>query len=165
MKSINLLDTKISRIYNSEYFQRIMMTVKILKPLLGILVTKAAILGGWYLWKKFEEEEKKQAEEAKQKFRFQEGNKVKDEVKVEPKAETPKAEVKPMEQPVKKVVADKVLSVQEAADLVNLSKETVAKKVRAGDIPIHETVNRQHKLLKSEVVKWHKKYLKDQKKT
>ena len=51
--------------------------------------------------------------------------------------------------------ADTVLSTQEAADLVGVSRPCIVARIEAGDIPLHQQVGNQRRVLKSAVETWH----------
>ena len=53
--------------------------------------------------------------------------------------------------------ADPVLSTQEAADLVGVSRPYIVARIEAGDIPLHQQVGNQRRVLKSAVLAWHRK--------
>lgn len=50
--------------------------------------------------------------------------------------------------------ADPVLSTQQAADLLGVSRPYVVARVDAGDIPLHQQVGNQRRVLKSAVLAW-----------
>ena len=52
---------------------------------------------------------------------------------------------------------DPVLSTQEAADLVGVSRPYIVARVDAGDIPLHQQVGNQRRVLKSAVLAWHRR--------
>jgi len=52
--------------------------------------------------------------------------------------------------------ADPVLSTQEAADLVGVSRPYIVTRIEAGDIPLHQQVGNQRRVLKSAVLAWHR---------
>jgi excisionase family DNA binding protein len=52
--------------------------------------------------------------------------------------------------------ADPVLSTQEAADLAGVSRPYLVARIDAGDIPLHQQVGNQRRVLKSAVLKWHR---------
>ena len=52
--------------------------------------------------------------------------------------------------------ADPVLSSQEAADLVGVSRPYIVARIEAGDIPLHQQVGNQRRVLKSAVLSWHR---------
>jgi excisionase family DNA binding protein len=54
-------------------------------------------------------------------------------------------------------VADTVLSTQEAADLVGVSRPYIVARIEAGDIPLHQQVGNQRRVLKSAVEAWHRR--------
>jgi excisionase family DNA binding protein len=49
---------------------------------------------------------------------------------------------------------DPVLSTQEAADLVGVSRPYIVARIEAGDIPLHQQVGNQRRVLKSDVLAW-----------
>ena len=51
---------------------------------------------------------------------------------------------------------DPVLTTQEAADLVNVSRPYIVARIEAGDIPLHQQVGNQRRVLKSAVQAWHR---------
>lgn len=53
--------------------------------------------------------------------------------------------------------ADIVLSTQEAADLVGVSRPYIVARIEAGDIPLHQQVGNQRRVLKSAVEAWHRR--------
>ena len=52
--------------------------------------------------------------------------------------------------------ADHVLSTQEAADLVGVSRPYIVARIEAGAIPLHQQVGNQRRVLKSAVLAWHR---------
>lgn len=52
---------------------------------------------------------------------------------------------------------DPVLSSQEAADLVGVSRPYMVARIDAGDVPLHQQVGNQRRVLKSAVMAWQKK--------
>ncbi|MDL2338763.1 MAG: excisionase family DNA-binding protein [Pseudomonadota bacterium] len=54
-------------------------------------------------------------------------------------------------------VADPVLSTQEAADLVGVSRPYIVARIEAGDISLHQQVGNQRRVLKSTVLAWHRR--------
>ena len=52
---------------------------------------------------------------------------------------------------------DPVLTTQEAADLVGVSRPYIVARIEAGDIPLHQQVGNQRRVLKSAVLVWHRK--------
>ncbi len=50
-----------------------------------------------------------------------------------------------------------VLSTQEAADLVGVSRPYIVARIDAGDIPLHQQVGNQRRVLKSAVLAWHRR--------
>jgi excisionase family DNA binding protein len=52
---------------------------------------------------------------------------------------------------------DLVLSTQEAADLVGVSRPYIVARIEANDIPLHQQVGNQRRVLKSAVLAWHRK--------
>ena len=65
---------------------------------------------------------------------------------VHPKATTRKTET----------AADSVLSTQAAADLVGVSRPYLVARIEAGDIPVHQQVGSQRRVLRSAVLAWHR---------
>ncbi len=53
--------------------------------------------------------------------------------------------------------ADAVLSTQEAADLVGVSRPYIVARIEAGDIPLHQQVGNQRRVLRSAVEAWHRR--------
>ena len=53
--------------------------------------------------------------------------------------------------------ADPVLSTQEAADLVGVSRPYIVARIEAGDIALHQQVGNQRRVLKSAVLAWHRR--------
>jgi len=53
-----------------------------------------------------------------------------------------------------KPATDPVLSTQEAADLVGVSRPYIVARIEAGDIPLHQQVGNQRRVLKSAVLAW-----------
>ncbi len=51
---------------------------------------------------------------------------------------------------------DLVLSTQEAADLVGVSRPYIVARIEAGDIPLHQQVGNQRRVLRSAVLAWHR---------
>jgi excisionase family DNA binding protein len=52
---------------------------------------------------------------------------------------------------------DPVISTQEAADLVGVSRPYLVARIEAGDIPLHQQVGNQRRVLKSAVLAWHRR--------
>jgi excisionase family DNA binding protein len=52
---------------------------------------------------------------------------------------------------------DPVLSTQDAADLVGVSRPYLVARIEAGDIPLHQQVGNQRRVLKSAVLAWHRR--------
>lgn len=52
--------------------------------------------------------------------------------------------------------ADTVLTTQEAADLVGVSRPYIVARIEAGDIPLHQQVGNQRRVLTSAVLTWHR---------
>ena len=52
--------------------------------------------------------------------------------------------------------ADVVLSTQDAADLVGVSRPYIVARIEAGDIPLHQRVGNQRRVLRSAVLAWHR---------
>ena len=51
---------------------------------------------------------------------------------------------------------DPVLTTQEAADLVSVSRPYIVARIEAGDIPLHQQVGNQRRVLRSAVLVWHR---------
>ncbi|MDZ7591186.1 MAG: excisionase family DNA-binding protein [Rubrivivax sp.] len=51
---------------------------------------------------------------------------------------------------------DAVLTTQQAADLVGVSRPYIVARIEASDIPLHQQVGNQRRVLKSAVVAWHR---------
>jgi excisionase family DNA binding protein len=52
---------------------------------------------------------------------------------------------------------DTVLSTQDAANLVGVSRPYIVARIEAGDIPLHQQVGNQRRVLKSAVQAWHRR--------
>jgi excisionase family DNA binding protein len=52
--------------------------------------------------------------------------------------------------------ADHVLTTQDAADLVGVSRPYIVARIEAGDIPLHQQVGNQRRVLRSAVLAWHR---------
>jgi len=52
---------------------------------------------------------------------------------------------------------DPVLSTQAAADLVGVSRPYLVARIDAGDIPLHQQVGNQRRVLQSAVLAWHRR--------
>jgi excisionase family DNA binding protein len=52
--------------------------------------------------------------------------------------------------------AGPVLTTQEAADLVGVSRPYIVARIEAGDIPLHQQVGNQRRVLQSAVLAWHR---------
>lgn len=52
---------------------------------------------------------------------------------------------------------DPVISTQEAADLVGVSRPYLVARIEAGDIPLHQQVGNQRRVLQSAVLAWHRR--------
>jgi excisionase family DNA binding protein len=59
--------------------------------------------------------------------------------------------------PKPEAATDAVLSTQEAADLVGVSRPYIVARIEAGDIALHQRVGNQRRVLKSAVVAWHRR--------
>lgn len=55
------------------------------------------------------------------------------------------------------LATDLVLTTQEAADLVGVSRPYIVARIEAGDIPLHQQVGNQRRVLKSAVLVWHRR--------
>jgi excisionase family DNA binding protein len=53
--------------------------------------------------------------------------------------------------------SDSVISTQQAADLVGVSRPYIVARIEAGDIPLHQQVGNQRRVLQSTVLAWHKR--------
>ena len=53
------------------------------------------------------------------------------------------------------LAADPILSTQEAADLVQVSRPYIVSRIEAGDIPLYQQVGKQRRVLQSAVLAWH----------
>ena len=51
---------------------------------------------------------------------------------------------------------DPVFTTQEAADLVGVSRPYMVARIEAGDIPLHQQVGNQRRVLQSAVLAWHR---------
>lgn len=51
---------------------------------------------------------------------------------------------------------DAVLTTQEAADLVGVSRPYIVARIEAGDVPLHQQVGNQRRVLRSAVLAWHR---------
>lgn len=58
--------------------------------------------------------------------------------------------------PAPDAVADPVLSTQAAADLVGVSRPYLVARIDAGEIPLHQQVGNQRRVLQSAVLAWHR---------
>ena len=54
------------------------------------------------------------------------------------------------------LAADHILTTQEAADLVGVSRPYIVARIEAGDIPLHQQVGNQRRVLRSAVLVWHR---------
>lgn len=52
--------------------------------------------------------------------------------------------------------AEHILTTQEAADLVGASRPYIVARIEAGDIPLHQLVGNQRRVLRSAVLLWHR---------
>jgi excisionase family DNA binding protein len=59
--------------------------------------------------------------------------------------------------PVANERADPVLTTQQAADLVGVSRPYIVARIEDGDIPLHQQVGNQRRVLKSSVEAWHRR--------
>jgi len=53
--------------------------------------------------------------------------------------------------------ADAVLTTQQAADLVSVSRPYIVARIEAGDIALHQQVGNQRRVLQSAVLTWHRR--------
>ena len=58
--------------------------------------------------------------------------------------------------PKSEPAANPILSTQEAAELVGVSRPYIVARIEAGDIPLHQQVGNQRRVLKSAVLAWHR---------
>jgi excisionase family DNA binding protein len=59
--------------------------------------------------------------------------------------------------PSRDASSDSVISTQQAADLVGVSRPYIVARIEAGDIPLHQQVGNQRRVLQSTVLAWHKR--------
>jgi excisionase family DNA binding protein len=59
--------------------------------------------------------------------------------------------------PLRDAGSDSVISTQQAADLVGVSRPYIVARIEAGDIPLHQQVGNQRRVLQSTVLAWHKR--------
>jgi excisionase family DNA binding protein len=52
---------------------------------------------------------------------------------------------------------DPIISTQQAADLVGVSRPYLVARIEAGDIPLYQQVGNQRRVLKSAVLAWHRR--------
>ena len=52
--------------------------------------------------------------------------------------------------------SDPVLTTQDAADLVGVSRPYIVARIESGDIPLHQQVGNQRRVLRSAVLAWHR---------
>ncbi len=52
--------------------------------------------------------------------------------------------------------SDPVITTQDAADLVGVSRPYIVARIEAGDIPLHQQVGNQRRVLRSAVLAWHR---------
>jgi excisionase family DNA binding protein len=55
-------------------------------------------------------------------------------------------------------VTDPLLSIQEAADLVEVSRHFMRARIDAGDVPLHRQVGDERRVLRSSVLAWHQRH-------
>jgi excisionase family DNA binding protein len=53
--------------------------------------------------------------------------------------------------------SDAVLSTQQAADLIGVSRPYLVARIEAGDIPLHQQVGNQRRVLRSAVLDWNRR--------
>lgn len=58
--------------------------------------------------------------------------------------------------PKSEPAANPILSTQEAADLVGVSRPYIVARIKVGDIPLHQQVGNQRRVLQSAVLAWHR---------
>ena len=59
--------------------------------------------------------------------------------------------------PSRSARTDPVLTTQEAADLVGVSRPYIVARIEAGDIALHQQVGNQRRVLQSAVEAWHRR--------
>jgi excisionase family DNA binding protein len=59
--------------------------------------------------------------------------------------------------PVRNAGSDSIISTQQAADLVGVSRPYIVARIEAGEIPLHHQVGNQRRVLQSTVLAWHKR--------
>jgi excisionase family DNA binding protein len=59
--------------------------------------------------------------------------------------------------PVPNAGSDSVISTQQAADLVGVSRPYIVARIEAGDIPLHQQVGNQRRVLQSTVLAWQRR--------
>lgn len=55
------------------------------------------------------------------------------------------------------IATDPVLSTQEAADLMGVSRPYIVARIEAGDIPLHQQIGNQRRVRRSAVLAWHRR--------
>jgi excisionase family DNA binding protein len=59
--------------------------------------------------------------------------------------------------PVRDADSDLIISTQQAADLVGVSRPYIVARIEAGEIALHQQVGNQRRVLQSTVLAWHKR--------
>jgi excisionase family DNA binding protein len=59
--------------------------------------------------------------------------------------------------PVRDAGSDSIISTQQAADLVGVSRPYIVARIEAGEIALHHQVGNQRRVLQSTVLAWHKR--------
>lgn len=59
--------------------------------------------------------------------------------------------------PTAEPAGDTILTTQQAADLVGVSRPYLVARIEAGDIPLHQQVGNQRRVLRAAVLAWHRR--------
>jgi excisionase family DNA binding protein len=68
--------------------------------------------------------------------------------------EAPAQQLVHTKRPLAKPASDPVLTTQEAADLAGVSRPFMVARIDAGEIPLHQQVGNQRRVLRSSVLQW-----------